>query len=201
MDNQQYNKHLIDFYSDAYLQFFLRQQNNKELVHGETMKVWSSFSENFNDFFAFQFLNDLAAKFPSINDKFVYYPEQYWLTPHGKRNIAHIILNTVNMMSEKIRLSIEDSEKPGDDFFRDFLTNLFHLHKKNKDYFFSVIQKLYPVLISFENKKNKFNYTKIFIEQISQEAEKSLDKNFTKDIYLFLNNTVQLLPHDHPHFT
>lgn len=190
MDNQQYDKHLIDFYSDTYLQVFLNQQNNKEFVHAETMKIWNSFSENFNDFFAFEFLNNLALKFPSINDKFVYYPEQYWLTPNGKRSIAHIILNTVNSMSEKIQQSIEANEKTNDDFFMDFLTNLFHLHEKNKEYFLTVIQKFYPVLISFENKKNKVNYTEIFVQQILHEADKNIDKNYTKNIYLFLNNTV-----------
>lgn len=190
MDNQQYNKHLIDFYSNAYLQISLNQEKSKELIHIETMKLWISFSENFNDFFANEFLNDLAIKFSAINDKFNYYPEQYWITPHGKRSIARIILDIVNSFSEKISQSIEDNEKPSDDFFKDFLTQLFHLHEKNKDYFFSVLYKIYPILISFENKKNKINYNQLFIQQISQEAEKSTDKNFTKNIYLFLTDAV-----------
>ena len=191
MDNQQYNKHLIDFYASTYLHIFLTKQKSKELVHAETMKVWDSFSEKFNDVFALNYLNDLTLKFPAIHDKFIYFPEQYWLTLHGKKSIQKFTLNIVNSIGEKIQKSIEGNEKPDDEFYCEFFTNLFHLHEKNKDYFFNVLNKFYPVLISFENiKHKKINYTQLFIEQISKEAENSTSKEIAKSIYLFLKNTL-----------
>ena len=190
MDNQQYDKHLIDFYANTYLHIFLAKNSSKEIVHAETMKVWDSFSENFNDVFALIFLNDLASKFKTINDKFIYFPDQYWLTPHGKKSIQQITLTTVNSISQKIQQSIEGNEKPDDEFYCEFFTNLFYLHEKNKDYFFNVLNKFYPVLISFENiKHKKINYTQLFIEQMSKEAENSTNKEIAKSIYLFLGDT------------
>lgn len=131
MTNEEYNKTIINFFSNAYLQFSLKDTIKKTDVLSLAKELTDEYIEDFNESLGKDFIYQLEQKFPELNSKLKNYPEQFWNTSYGKKYMENLQNTIVIEMSKKILENHHHNEKLDAQIFTFIMNDILSIYEKD----------------------------------------------------------------------
>lgn len=131
MTNEEYNKIIIDFFSNAYLQLCLQKDIKKTDILFLAKQLTNEYSEDFNDYLGKDFIYQLDKEFPELESKLKNYPEQFWNTSSGKNYMENLQNNIITEMSKKILGHHLNNEKIEAQTFNFIMNDVLSIYKKD----------------------------------------------------------------------
>lgn len=183
MDNQLYNTTVTQFYSSSYLQIGLKDLSQTD-IHWKTKKLFDKFCQDFHSTLAYSFLYKLETRHETLLEKLKHYPEEFWKTSDGEKTIESGAAKMIVAINRKILHHINHQEKPSDDFFYDFLDEIFELYAYYPEKSEKILEKTYHALVN-DFSKSKENYPQILLNQL-QEKFSTLQESLQARLALLL---------------